>query len=99
MIRAKTVLVSPAIVGAVPNARYKEIRGGEMSLAKRKVGETVTISGVSVNDGSRNFLESLGFTTGEEVKVVSKLGGDVIVGIRGGRIALGRTTADRITVV
>ncbi|MDR1105588.1 MAG: ferrous iron transport protein A [Treponema sp.] len=43
-------------------------------------------------------LETLGFTVGGEVTVMSELAGDLIVKVKDSRIALGRELANRIFV-
>ena len=47
---------------------------------------------------TRYYLENLGFTEGREVRILSEIGGDVIVGIMESRIALNREMASHIYV-
>lgn len=49
-------------------------------------------------DEIRRFLESLGFVTGGMVTMISSSGDNVILGIRGSRIAISRKLADRVFV-
>jgi ferrous iron transport protein A len=44
------------------------------------------------------FLESLGFVQGGEVALVAKCGGNVIVRVKGSRVAIARDIADRIEI-
>ena len=48
--------------------------------------------------GGRSALAELGLVLGEEVKVVSTLGGNVILQVKDSRIALDRELANRIMV-
>ena len=64
-------------------------------LGQDKVG---IISHINGKDETRKFLENLGFLRGEKVTVVATNGDDLIVNIRGTRIAIGKTMAMRIYV-
>ena len=64
-----------------------------MSLILSKVGEEVTIKKITGNAETKKFLNSLGFIT-----IVSDLGGNLIVNIKGARIALDKSMASRILV-
>ncbi len=46
----------------------------------------------------RQHLAELGFVVGEEVRVVSELGGNLILSVKDSRIALDKTMAMRIMV-
>ena len=46
----------------------------------------------------RQHLAELGFVVGEEVQIVSEMGGNLILAIKGARIALDKTMAMRIMV-
>ena len=69
-----------------------------MPLTMARTGEAKTIVRVTGRDEVRNHLAKLGFIEGEQVTVVSEQGGDMILNIKGSRIALGRTMANRIMV-
>ena len=55
---------------------------------------------VKVRGGAdlRQHLAELGFVEGSEVKVISRAAGDVIVSVKGARLALNRQMANRVTV-
>lgn len=53
---------------------------------------------ISGRDDTRRFLESLGLVPGGRVTMVSSMGDNVILGIRGTRIAISRKLADRIHI-
>ena len=69
-----------------------------MPLAIAKPGETYTICKVTGKDEVRQHLAELGFVVGEEVRVVSEIGGNLILSIKDSRIALDKTMAMRIMV-
>ncbi len=53
---------------------------------------------ISGRNDTRRFLESLGLVPGGRVTMVSSMGDNVILGIRGTRIAISRKLADRIHI-
>ena len=69
-----------------------------MPLTMVKAGETVTIRKITGKDEIRLHLAELGFVVGEEVTVVSEMGGNMILSIKDSRIALDKTMAMRIMV-
>ncbi|HIV30488.1 MAG TPA: ferrous iron transport protein A [Candidatus Pullichristensenella excrementipullorum] len=69
-----------------------------MPLGMASVGDTNTIVKITGRDEVRQHLAELGFVVGEEVTVVSQLGGNMILSIKDSRIALDRTMAMRIMV-
>ena len=69
-----------------------------MPLTLAKPGESFTIRKITGKDEIRQHLAELGFVVGEEVKVVSEAGGNMILSIKDSRIALDRTMAMRIMV-
>ena len=73
-------------------------RGGEMSLILSQVGEEVKIKKITGNAETKKFLNSLGFVICEGITIISDLGGNLIVNIKGARIALDKSMASRIIV-
>ena len=69
-----------------------------MPLSMVKPGETNTIKKVGGKEETRKFLENLGFVTGGEVTVVSEIEGNLIVNVKGSRVAIGKDMANRIMV-
>ena len=69
-----------------------------MPLGMASVGDTNTIVKITGRDEVRQHLAELGFVVGEEVTVVSELGGNMILSIKDSRVALDRTMAMRIMV-
>mgnify|MGYP000592006085 FL=1 len=58
----------------------------------------ITIKKITGNAETKKFLNSLGFIIGEGITIVSDLGGNLIVNIKGARIALDKSMASRILV-
>lgn len=69
-----------------------------MPLAMAQVGDVNIIKKISGRDEVRQHLAELGFVVGEEVQIVSEMGGNLILAIKGARIALDKTMAMRIMV-
>ena len=69
-----------------------------MPLAMAAVGEVNTIRKIIGRDDVRQHLAELGFVVGEEVRVVSELGGNLILSVKDCRIALDKTMAMRVMV-
>lgn len=69
-----------------------------MPLTMVNPEETQVIRKVGGKEETRKFLEGMGFVTGGEVTVLSKAMGNVIVSVKGSRIAIGRDMANKIIV-
>ena len=69
-----------------------------MPLILAVKGNELNIKKITGNDETRRFLNSLGFVAGETVKVISELGGNLIINIKDSRIALNKGMASRIIV-
>lgn len=76
------------------SSRRTTVPGLPLSLVRP--GSTVTVSAVQGAAESRRQLGDLGFVTGGQVSVVSARDGDLIVSVKGARIALDRGTARRV---
>ncbi|OUO60278.1 FeoA family protein [Olsenella sp. An270] len=70
----------------------------QLPLAMAGTDEVVRVERVRGDANLRQHLAELGFVEGSEVKVVSRAAGDVIVTVKGARLALNRSMASRITV-
>ncbi len=69
-----------------------------MPLSMTKLGEPNSIKKINGKDEVKRFLESLGFTVGTYVTVVSQLGGNMIVSVKDTRVAIDKSMANRIIV-
>ena len=69
-----------------------------MPLAMASVGDVNIIRKINGRDDVRQRLAELGFVVGEQVTVVSELGGNLILNVKESRVALDKTMAMRIMV-
>ena len=69
-----------------------------MPLGMAQVGETNIIRKITGRDEVRQHLAESGFVVGEEVRVVSELGGNLILSVKDSRVALDKSMAMRILV-
>lgn len=69
-----------------------------MPLTMIKPGESVSIKRIGGKEEIKRFLENLGFLLGEEVKVVSSNGGNIIAQIKDSRVAVSKNIANKIMV-
>ena len=71
---------------------------GVLPLAMLGEDETAIVSKVKGGQELRKHLSDLGLVEGAEVKVISRVNGDVIVNVKGARLALNRTMSSHIMV-
>lgn len=69
-----------------------------MPLSMSREGEPSVIKRIGGKEETKKFLESLGFVVGATVTVISAIGGNIIVNIKGSRVAIGRDMANKILV-
>lgn len=69
-----------------------------MPLTLVSVGEENIIKRIGGKDEVKKHLENLGFVVGGNVKVINKLGGNVIVNVKEARIAISEEMAQKIMV-
>ena len=69
-----------------------------MPLTMAKAGEKNTIKKIGGKPEVKKHLENLGFVVGGTVKVINKLGGNVIVNVKEARIAISEEMAQKIMV-
>ncbi|MDI9470953.1 MAG: FeoA family protein [Bacillota bacterium] len=69
-----------------------------MPLSLAKAGDKGLVDRVGGPGDLRRRLEELGFTSGQLIHVLSTRSGDLIVDVRGSRIALGRDLARRVQI-
>ncbi len=61
-------------------------------------GESVCIKKISGKDDTIRFLNRLGFVEGEQICIVSRMAGNLIVNVKDTRVALDKQLASRIAV-
>lgn len=69
-----------------------------MPLSLATIGEENIIKKVGGNPEVKKHLENLGFVPGGNVKIITVLGGNVIVNIRESRVAISKEMAQKIMV-
>lgn len=71
---------------------------GTMPLTMVSRDEKRIVCAVRGKEDTRRFLANLGFAEEAEVKIISELGGNLIVAVKGARVAISRAMASRILV-
>jgi ferrous iron transport protein A len=69
-----------------------------MPLSLSKHGISVEVKRIGGTEAVKKRLESMGFTVGSMVTIVSELAGSLIVSVKDSRIALNQELANRIFV-
>lgn len=69
-----------------------------MPLGMVSVGESGMIQKITGRDEVRQHLADMGFVVGAAVRVVSQIGGNMILSVQESRVALDKTMAMRIIV-
>lgn len=69
-----------------------------MPLMLADPGRENIIRRVGGSPEMKKHLEDLGFVAGESVTVISEINGDIIVKVKGSRIAVSREMAGRIMI-
>ena len=67
-----------------------------MPLSMSGAGEAQIIKKIGGKEEVRSFLEKLGFVVGGEVTVISEIAGNMIVNVKGARVAIGKDMANKI---
>lgn len=75
-----------------------EAAQAQLPLAMAGEDEVVRVARVKGGAELRQHLAELGFVEGAEVKVISRVHGDVIVSVKGARLGLNRQMASHVTV-
>ncbi len=69
-----------------------------MPLALADIGEEYTIKRIGGSAEVKKHLENLGFVVGGTVKIVTALGGNVIVNVKEARVAISEEMARKIMI-
>jgi ferrous iron transport protein A len=72
---------------------------GMMPLNMVRPGTEVSVHSIRGKDDTRRFLESLGFVEDAAVTVITELGGNIIVNVKGTRVAISKSMASRVYAV
>ncbi|MCQ4923469.1 ferrous iron transport protein A [Tissierella carlieri] len=69
-----------------------------MPLTFVNEGEKISIKQINGRDETKRFLGSLGFVVGEDIVVISKIKGNLIVNVKDTRVAIDGQMASKILV-
>ena len=69
-----------------------------MPLTFANVGEENIIKKIGGNPQARKHLEDMGFVAGGTVKIISTIGGNLIVNVKDSRVAISREMAGKIMI-
>ncbi len=69
-----------------------------MPLNMAKIGEENTIKRIGGKEDIKHFLANLGFVEGSNVKIITSINGNVIVDVKGSRVAVSSQMAGKIYV-
>ena len=69
-----------------------------MPLSFLNIGDSATIKKILGKDEAQKHMQSIGFVIGELITIVSKNGENLIVNIKGTRVAIDKHMAQRIMV-
>jgi ferrous iron transport protein A len=89
----EAIVFNPDLVVSQPRSAAF---GGAMPLSMVRAGEKVRVKSVTGKDESRHFLGHIGFVEDAEVSVVTEMNGNVIVSIKGTRVAISKAMANRV---
>ncbi len=69
-----------------------------MPLIMANTGESVTVKKITGNDEVRVHLKELGFVENSQIKIMNKVGKNLIVQVKDSRIAIDNKMATRIMI-
>lgn len=69
-----------------------------MMMTMARAGEPIVIDRIIGQDKTVSFLYSLGFIENQNVKIISEIGGNMILEVKDSRIALDKNLAKKIIV-
>ena len=69
-----------------------------MPLSLADIGEENTVKKIGGSPEVKKHLENLGFVVGGNVTVVTSLGGNVIVNVKGSRVAISEEMSRKIMI-
>lgn len=69
-----------------------------MPLTMLSVGKEAIINGCRAKETTRKYLEGLGMVPGAVISIISQMGGNLIVSVKGSRLALSKGVASQVSV-
>ena len=85
-----------ACAGLEKSASCSNSMASSPGISMARVGDKGTVVSISGREETKRFLAGLGFTPGTEVKAVSEASGNVILDVKGSKIAIDRKMASKI---
>ena len=89
----EAVVFNPTLTVCRPRSAA---HGPAVPLSMVRTGEKVRVKRITGKDETRHFLGNIGFVEDAEVSVVTEMNGNVIVNIKGTRIAISKSMASRV---
>lgn len=74
-------------------------KGAIMPLTMLPIGKEGVIDRCRAKESTKKFLEGLGIIPGVTLSVISEINGNMIISIKGTRIALSKGLAQQLTVI
>ncbi len=69
-----------------------------MPLTMLNVGKEAVVRNFKVKEETKTFLEGLGIVSGTPILVLSEINGDLIIRVKGSKLAINKGLAQRIFV-
>ncbi len=69
-----------------------------MPLTFADSGKVLKIQKITGTDEIKQHMATLGFVVGEEISIINKNGGNMIINVKDSRIALDKSLANRIMI-
>lgn len=69
-----------------------------MPLSMSQSGVPLCIERINGKDETKSFLENLGFLVGGQIMIISQISGNMIINVKGSRVAISKSMANRIMV-
>lgn len=69
-----------------------------MPLTMLPVGKEAIVNCCNAKEATKKFLEGLGLIPGATVSIITEMSGNLIINIKGARVALSRGVAQQLTV-
>lgn len=69
-----------------------------MPLTMLSIGKEAIINGYRAKETTKKYLEGLGIVQGAAISIISKMNGNLIVSVKGSRLALNKGIAQQLMV-
>jgi ferrous iron transport protein A len=72
--------------------------GADMPLTMLSIGKEAVVNSCRAKDATRKYLEGLGIVPGVTISIISEMSGNLIISVKGARLALGKGIAQQLLV-